>query len=284
MRKVLALIASLLITANAHAQAVASDLQSLCLLNGPCADYIASNVAAGAVLSNAAWFKGRNQAGNADINILRLDTSDNTVINSSASDDLILQLEDDVDRLILFDAGSDTALSMRWGDDGATAAQNLSITGSTSDADDDQQLCLSGGGACADLTRGSYLSVEGEQDGGGGDAVLAAIDDVLITGNDDVVIATQGAGDIVTIAGGGTNVDLTVADDLITVAASTVLTGGAGSWGWTLVNATDNQACTTGCGISACIFGFDSGAATLAGILACSDDTADLCFCAGAAS
>lgn len=54
--------------------------------------------------------------------------------------------------------------------------------------------------------------------------LTAGGDDVIITATDDVVVQGGGAGDIVTLAGGGTAVDLTVADNLVTVASGTDLT------------------------------------------------------------
>jgi hypothetical protein len=187
------------------------------------AEYIAGIIPGGAVLDNNTYLKAENQAGDADISVIKVNATDDTVINSSASDDLIIQLEDDANRVVTLDAASDTALAVKFGDGGTTAAQNLSITGGTSAGDDDQQICISGGGACADLARGSYISVEGEEDGGGGDVVVGAVDDVTITATDDLVLQGQGSGDLITLAGGGTTPDLTIADTQITVASGTFL-------------------------------------------------------------
>lgn len=54
--------------------------------------------------------------------------------------------------------------------------------------------------------------------------ITAGTDDVVVTGTDDVVIQTQGSGDIITLAGGGTGVDLTVSDTAVSVAGELVLT------------------------------------------------------------
>lgn len=51
--------------------------------------------------------------------------------------------------------------------------------------------------------------------------------------------------------------------------------------GWSIVDQTDNQACTTGC-TSACVFGIANATGTaVTNIVSCSDTTADLCLCAG---
>lgn len=223
LKKIFKILLVSLVAVSAHAQTTTEDLTGLCMMDGECASYIADNVAGGAVLSNNAYFKSSNQAGSANIDILKVDTGDNTVLNSSASDLMIFQFEDDAQRTIQVDASADTLIEVDWGDGGTTAAQNLEIRGGTADADDDSRLCLSGGGACEDLTRGAYLYLEGEQDGGGGDAALAAIDDVLITANDDLVLQGEGSGDSITLAGGGTAVDLTITDNNVTVADGTNL-------------------------------------------------------------
>jgi len=287
-------VAFLFASTQARAQSTANDLVGLCLFDGACADYIAANVAGGAVLSNAAFLTGRNQANSANVNLIGIDTGDNTIVNSSASDLLLLRLEDDANRIISFDASADTLIEVFWGDGGTTAAQNLEIKGSTTDADDDQRLCLTGGGACADASRGAYIYLEGEQDGGAGDVAITSVDDVLITGTDDVVIQGQGSGDVITLAGGGTTVDLTVADNLVTVASGTelVLTAGditmtsgalniagAANLGLIAENAGDT-ACDTTC-TAGCVAGYDAGTSAF---VACTSALADSCLCAGAAS
>lgn len=51
--------------------------------------------------------------------------------------------------------------------------------------------------------------------------------------------------------------------------------------GWSVVDQTDNQACTTGC-TSACVFGIENATGTaVTGIVNCAATTADLCLCAG---
>lgn len=127
------------------------------------------------VLANATWAVARNVGDTANINVWEVNTSDDTVFNSSASDDLILQLEDDASRLIFFDAGSDAALRMAFGDAGTTATQILLISASTSDSDDDSSIRLAGGGAFGtDGTRGATIVIPGEEVSGGSDITYNA--------------------------------------------------------------------------------------------------------------
>lgn len=56
----------------------------------------------------------------------------------------------------------------------------------------------------------------------------------------------------------------------------------ANDLGWSVVDQTDNQACTTGC-TSACVIGIQNATGTaVTNLVSCSDTTADLCVCAGA--
>ncbi len=60
------------------------------------------------------------------------------------------------------------------------------------------------------------------------------------------------------------------------------MTFSADDMGWSIVDQTDNQACTTGC-TSACMFGIENATGTtVTGLVSCAATTADLCACAGA--
>lgn len=138
-----------------------------------------------------------NQADTATINVLKCDTADDTVLNSSASDDIVLQLEDDASRRILFDAASDSALAMKFGDAGTTATQQLTVSANTSDADDDSSLRLAGGGAFGtDGTRGATIVLPGEEVSGGSDITYnaGAADTHIfqVAGTSEVLIADDG--------------------------------------------------------------------------------------------
>lgn len=165
----LVVLALFVFAQNASAQTVADDLTGLGM-KAELADYLAGIIPAGAALDNNVYLKGDNQAGSATINLIKLNTSDDTVINSSASDDLIIQLEDDANRVISMDAASDTALRIFFGDGGSTAAQELTISGGASDSDDDTVLYIAGGGAYSGTgTRGANCKLNGNEASGGGD-------------------------------------------------------------------------------------------------------------------
>lgn len=244
-----------LVAVNAEAQTVQKDLVGLGM-EPEVADYLADIIPAGAALDNNVYLKANNQAGSADVNLIKLDTSDNTVINSSASDVLILQLEDDASRLINFSAASDAALAMTFGDAGTTATQILTLSASTSDADDDSSFRLAGGGAFGtDGTRGATIVIPGEEVSGGSDITYNA-------GASDTHIFQVAGSTVFTMNGTG---------ELIGAGTATL--------GWTVV-AGANAACSTTC-TTPCVFGVNT-AATEADIVACSDATADECLCAGA--
>lgn len=156
----------------ACAQTVTSDLIGLGM-RPELADYLSGILPAGAVAGNNTYIKGRNAANSADINMLKIDASDNTVLNSSASDVLILQLEDDANRLINFSAASDTAFTQTFGDAGTTAAQILTFSASTTDADDDGGIIIAGGGATGQ-TRGAFVEAYGNENAANGNLNLSA--------------------------------------------------------------------------------------------------------------
>lgn len=78
-----------------------------------------------------------------------------------------------------------------------------------------------------------------------------------------------------TIMGGTT----TYLDGAI-VTPGTVRSTRTTDFGWTVVDATDDQACNTGC-TSACVFGWNITAGNITDIVGCADTTADKCLCAG---
>lgn len=83
----------------------------------------------------------------------------------------ILRVRQDAQRIFTWDASSDTAFTWKFGDAGVTAVQQLTVSGSTPDADDDSSLILTGAGAYAsDGTRGASIVLPGEEVAGGSDA------------------------------------------------------------------------------------------------------------------
>lgn len=68
----------------------------------------------------------------------------------------------DLNRAFVFDASSDTAHTLKWGDNGTTAAQELTISSGTANDDDDTKLFIAGGGAAAS-NRGAYILLGGNE-------------------------------------------------------------------------------------------------------------------------
>lgn len=259
------LVASLFISAPVFAQTVSQDLTGLGM-PAEQADYLAGILPAGSVLGNNTYLKGRNQANSADIDMIKITTSDDTQINSSASDLLIFQLSDDAQRLVNWVGASDTVLGMTYGDGGTTAAQTFTFAAATGDGDDDSQINIAGGGT-ATTSRGAYLSLAGAE--AAAHATLGSADtagaDVILAAKDDILFTTEAGATVWTADVSGT---------FIGAGTSTI--------GWTVVDGTDNTACSAQCTAPA-VFGFDLAAgATAPVIVSPGTATADICLCAGA--
>lgn len=158
-------------------------------------------------LPNNTFIKSRNVADSADIEILGVNTNNATQLKSSSTTEVQIRPRNDANRQFIFDAASDTALNLTFGDGGATASQKIYLAGTTLNADDDSVFCASGGGTCEDAARGSYIYLAGADVGGAnlGDAQVAASDDFYIsTGVSGAIrltinesgLWTVGAGDI----------------------------------------------------------------------------------------
>lgn len=85
MRKLCILLLSLAIAGDAFAQSVTDDLVGLGM-KPEVAEYIAAILPGGSVLGNDTFLKGRNQANSADISILKVDTTDDTMLNADTGD------------------------------------------------------------------------------------------------------------------------------------------------------------------------------------------------------
>lgn len=81
--------------------------------------------------------------------------------NSSVAVDIFAR--GDAQRKFSLDAASDTALTLKYGDGGTTAAQWLTVSPATGDADDDGRI-LVGGGGDASNARGAYASFSGNEE------------------------------------------------------------------------------------------------------------------------
>lgn len=177
MKTLLKLLTVVLVGFNVHsalAQSVTNDLVGLGM-KAEVAEYIAAILPGGSVLGNNTYLKARNAANSADISVLKVDGSDETVLASDSGDYIYFLLQGDSNRLLNFAGASDTSLSLTWGDGGSTAAQGFNILASTSDADDDSTLTMAGGGAIGS-SRGASLQLKGNEASGAGDASLVAGD------------------------------------------------------------------------------------------------------------
>lgn len=98
-----------------------------------------------------------------------------TSLTVGSSGSTILRADADANRLVTFDASSDTTIIQSFGDGGTTANQTGLIAASTADADDDSLTVICGGGA-ESSARGACIRLRGEEFTGGGDLFLTAGD------------------------------------------------------------------------------------------------------------
>ena len=138
------------------------------------------------------------------------------------------------------------------------------LRGGTTDGADNLILAFNAGGADSSA-RGAGVELRGNEASGAGDAYFWA-------GN-------VAGGDLFLQAGGSTRLSITNAG--ATSVTGTFTSSATSDIGWSFVDATDNQACNTGC-TSACVFGIANATGTaVTGIVGCADATADSCVCAG---
>lgn len=199
--KIIFLLVAILVSFKAYAAPTAQQLMGAGMPSQQ-AVLVADVYTNGAEVANNASIKASNALGSAAINMLKVDASDNTVLNSSAADQLVFQLDDDVNRIISSSAASDTALITTFGD--TTDAQTWTISSASLDTDDNDILVLAGGGAFAsDGSRGASITINGE--------------DVASIGGD--IVYTAGASDIHSFFAGSTQTMLVSGTGLVTAAA-----------------------------------------------------------------
>lgn len=146
-------------------------------------------------LANNTYLQARNAAGSADIDVLKVDGSDDTIINSDASDTVKVQIGGDANRLFTFDAASDTALTLDFGD-GATAQQAFSLTGTLNT----DRLIL-GGGATAAVADGAFAVLGGNTNST--TAGHAQINSGNVSGAGVDMVANSSDGNVRLITGSG---------------------------------------------------------------------------------
>lgn len=174
-RILIGLTAALLLANIASAESTTSDLIGLGL-----SPELAEAITAGVVTDNNTYLKMRNAAGTALISVLKVDGTDDTVLNADSGDliklavagsthlslngsQLQYQPYGDSNRSFTLTAPSDTAFTFQFGDGGTTAAQWLTMSSSTSDGDDDGRVLIGGGGDASN-TRGAYASFSGNEE------------------------------------------------------------------------------------------------------------------------
>jgi hypothetical protein len=183
----------------------------------------------------------------------------------------------DPQRKFTFDASSDTALQMTFGDSGTTATQIFTISGGAGVDDDDTVLVLAGGSSGA-ASEGAFLKLEGNEDSDGGGVYLsggnggtATVNIVSAATNSDITL--NAADDVIFQAQGVTKFTMDETGQFIGAGTATI--------GWAVVDGADNTACSTQCTTPA-VFGFNLAAgATAPVIVGPSDAVADICLCAG---
>ncbi len=189
-----------------------------------------------------------------------------------ATDDITLRPAMDANRLITFDAVSDTVMSMFFGDGSTTANQTFSISGAGGANDDDTRLSF-GGGSAINVTEGGIIQINGNEFSGGGDVTVAAGDTA-----GDIAVQTTAA---------TTDIELDAADDIVFQSnnvttftmsdTGTLIGAGTATLGWTIVPAV-GATCTATC-TSPCVIGQVTATQLFA---ACGTSITGDCLCAGA--
>lgn len=243
-----------LITHEAKAQTTAAQLMGAGM-PAEQAVLVAAVFTGGSVVANDTYIKSRNAAGNASISVLKVDATDDTVLNADSGDVIKLAIagtteatvrddsiafsgsaatiagsgairispEDNTIRRYNFITVTDAIHDITWGNSGTTAVQDLVVGASTSDADDDSTLYLSGGGLSSGAvvsngTRGAYIQIPGEEVSGGSDITYNA-------GAGDTHIFQVAGTTAATISSLG----LILSPGILNVAANVEAVAGAGS-------------------------------------------------------
>lgn len=265
-----------------------------------------------AVMPNNTYLVWRNAAGTANLNVIKADGSNNTILNGPTGGSVkraingtaLSTLSATSDLYAVDIINSTAAMGAVFGE----AARAAAVTTATTLA---VPLYVSAAAAGTDLGAfiGSGASASGptvdyfktRATSGAATTIVASADvlgKIRFLGANGTTYDT-GAQIVVTVDGtpGATTdmpgaIDFQVSPDASATPASalklsntkaavfggTVTSSGTSDLGWTRQNSAD-QACNTTC-VSACVFGWDTAAPGV--LLACTDATADSCLCAGA--
>jgi hypothetical protein len=119
--------------------------------------------------------------------------ADTVVSTLTSLTDVVLQLDNDADRLLTFGADSDDSFNITYGT-ADTATPFLQIVTAQADGDDTGGLCFAAGGSCSD-TRGAFVNLSGNDEGGAGAAGYALLStgngataDLFLVAKDDILL------------------------------------------------------------------------------------------------
>lgn len=308
--KVLAFLLAVLIPLSAFAQEEKTEIKSNLVglgMSSELSNYLGNLLAnADVVHDNADWLKYRNAADSANINVLRVDASDETVLNADSGDSILLKVADTTVATI---AAASTSFI---GDLIQSSAADTTIIGTSSVSADllstlsDPKLVVYGASASNSqvaIVEGSAGTAPAHLFGFKSRAVDGSGDTIIVSGDDAFSIRAYGAdgvnfeqlGSILFESGGtpGSNdmpgqiVISTTADGAASpTAAITIepdqdllLTGDlyladGQNLGFTAANGA-NTACDTTC-TTGCVIGWDSGTSAFVG---CGSALADSCTC-----
>ena len=187
--------------------------------------------------ANNTWIQQRNQANAAWLNVLKVDTSNNTIINAVSGQNLNLRINENT----CWSIGSGGWLMQdgTYGNDIAFAksAGTAVIRQSTVDGADNSNVIVAGGGATG-ITRGAFIQLEGnESSGNNGHAVMRsgsasnalAIIDASSAASPQILLQTTSLNRWVVDGSGNLTQDATNGGSLIISKASTGVVSGATS-------------------------------------------------------
>jgi len=143
------------------------------------ASYLAVQGLGESTLANNTYLKVRNAANSANISVLKVDATDDTVLASDSGDVIKLNPQADPQRFLTITGTSDTATSISWGDAGTTATQDFHVGPLNANGDNDSSLMLCGGGLSSGTCSSSFggmIELDGEDDANKGDVTIDAGD------------------------------------------------------------------------------------------------------------
>lgn len=148
----------------------------------------------GITIANNKYLKMRNSSGTA-VDVLAISSGNNTVLNANSGNEI--QLRNAGTQIAGFSGAGDLSFQ----DSGTAPA--ATIYTNTSDADDDGQITINGGGSVTGTSsRGAYVVLQGNEASGGGDLSLNSGNS---SGSTVQVSANAGTGYIDLNTGGGVN-------------------------------------------------------------------------------